>query len=476
LPLCSPADVEYALARARASQREWAALGVEHRSRVLLALHDLVWQNQNALMDLIQYENGKARPDAFEEVADVAMTARHYARTAAGTLRERRHAGVIPLLTQVTQRRVPKGVVAVIAPWNYPFTLVASDALAALVAGNAVVMKPDSLTPVTALAVAELFWEAGMPRDVFQVVNGSGSELGATLIGGADYLMFTGSTATGRTVAAQAGEALIGVSAELGGKNPAVVCEDADVPRAVKGIAKACFSNSGQLCISIERIYVHEAVWDRFVPAFVDAVKQMRVAASMDWEADMGPLASTSQLETVQDHVQDAVAKGARVLTGGHALPDVGETAYAPTVLTDVPPEAELYAAETFGPVVSLYRVGSDEEAVERANDTDYGLNASVWSRSARRGRAVAEQIRCGTVNVNEGYIAAWASTGAPMGGMGASGLGRRHGEEGLVKYTEAQTIAVQRLMNVDTPPGFTPQAWAGFMRGFLVARRRLGL
>ncbi len=476
VPVCTPDDVGSALERARSAQAAWEAAGVRYRTEVLLRLHDLVWRFQNSLLDLIQWENGKTRSDAFEEVSDVALTASFYARNAERMLRTRRHAGAIPVLTSVTERRIAKGIVAVISPWNYPFTLAASDALAALVAGNAVVLKPDRLTPVTALAVAELFWEAGVPRDVFQVVTGSGAELGGPLIAGSDYLMFTGSTATGRIVASQAGESLIGFSAELGGKNPLIVCDDANLPRAVRSAMNGCFSNSGQLCISFERIYVHTDIWEEFVPAFVSAVEKMRVAASLDWNADMGPLASLSQLETVQSHVDDAVARGARIVTGGRTLPDVSPTAYAPTVLTDVPPEAAVYAQETFGPVVSLYRVDDDDEAVRRANDSDYGLNGAVWSQNVARGRAIAERIQCGTVSVNEAYTAAWASTAAPMGGMKSSGVGRRHGVEGLTKYTEPQAIVVQRLLSIAAPPGVSEQMWAKAMQGYIVARRRLGL
>lgn len=476
VPLCTPDDVQHALRTAREAQPAWEAAGVEHRARVATRVHDLVWRHQNALLDLVQWENGKARAHAFEEVSDVAMTAAFYGQHGPRMLRPARHRGAVPLLTQVRERRLAKGVVAVIAPWNYPFTLVASDALAALVAGNAVVLKPDRHTPGNALAVAALLWEAGVPRDVFRVVTGSGAELGAPLIGGADYLMFTGSTATGRTVAAQAGERLISASAELGGKNPMIICDDADVPRAVRAAVKACFSNTGQLCISIERLYVEDGIWDRFVPAFVEAVRGLTVSASMEWDADCGPLISEEQVATVERHVEDARAKGAQVLAGGRRLPDVGPTAYAPTVLVDVPEDAEVFAHETFGPVVSLYRVADDAEAVRRANDTEYGLNAAVWTRDLRRGERIAEQIRCGTVNVNDGYIAAWASLRAPMGGMGTSGIGRRHGTEGIVKYTEAQTIAVQRVMSVQAPPQLSEKAWAGVMRTFVKVQRRVGM
>lgn len=476
VPLCTEADVEYAVSLAHEAQPAWAASGVEHRKDVLLRFHDLVWRDQNSLLDLIQWENGKARRDAFEEIADVAMTTHYYAKTAAKTLATTRVAGAIPVLTSTMVRRSAKGVVSVIAPWNYPFTLVASDAIAALIAGNAIIMKPDRLTPVTALAIAELMWEAGVPRNVFQVVTGAGGTLGGPMISSSDFLMFTGSKRTGRTVAAQAGEALISVSAELGGKNPMIIRADAPLHRAVPGAVKACFSNTGQLCISIERIFVHEDIWDQFVPAFTDAVSKIPVTVEMDWQKSVGPLASQQQLETVTRHVDDAVAKGATVLAGGVALPDVAPTAFAPTVLTDVPPDAICYSQETFGPVVSLFKVSSDQEAIARANDTAYGLNASVWTKNTREGRVIAAQIRCGTVNVNEGYIAAWSSQAAPMGGMGISGIGRRHGPEGILKYTESQTIATQRLMNIAAPSGVSEKAWATFMKSYLTLRRRLGL
>lgn len=474
LPVCTREDVERALEKARAAQPAWEELGIAARRRILLRFHDLVWQRQDALLDLIQYENGKARAHAFEELADVAMTARYYAATAASHLKERRVAGAVPLLTRTRVRYPARGVVAVIAPWNYPFTLVVSDAVAALAAGNAVLIKPDGNTRYTALAGVALLREAGVPAEIVQVVTGSGAELAPSLIGGSDYAMFTGSTEAGRSVAAVAGENLVPVSAELGGKNPLIVCDDANLARAVPGAVKACFSNAGQLCISIERIYVHEKIWDRFVPAFTKAAKRLRVGANYDWNEGMGPLLSEERLKEVSADVNEAVAAGAQVLAGGRALAEVSPTAYAPTVLTDIPDGVRLAREETFGPVVSLYRVADDDEAVARANDSRYGLNASVWTSSASRGREIAARLRCGTVNVNEGYAAAWASTAAPMGGMGDSGLGRRHGAEGIVKYTQPQTVAVQRLQSIQAPKALGEKAWARVLRTYLRARRAL--
>jgi succinate-semialdehyde dehydrogenase/glutarate-semialdehyde dehydrogenase len=475
LPQCDVADVDAAFARARSAQRAWAARPVRERARVFLKLHDLLLARQDEIMDLIQAENGKSRRDAFLEVADIANTARYYARTAPGLLRAKRRTGLLPGLTAARELRHPKGVVTVISPWNYPLALSVGDTIPALIAGNAVVQKPDNQTALTALWGLALAREAGLPADVWQMVLGRGSEIGDTLIERADYLMFTGSTASGKKVAAQAAARLIGSSMELGGKNAMLVLDDADVDRTVEGAVRACFSSSGQLCISIERMYVQDGIYDRFVPRFVAAVQAMRLGGGYDFGYDMGALTTPAQIDAVTAHVQDAVANGAQVLAGGNARPDLGPLFFEPTVLTDVPAAARCFAEETFGPLVSIYRFSDVEDAIARANDTAYGLNASVWSRSARRGRAVAARLHAGTVNINEAYAAAWGSVDAPMGGVGESGLGRRHGVEGLLKYTEAQTLARQRIMNIAPPGKLGHDRFARIMTVSLGLLRRIG-
>ena len=463
VPRGTPDDVVAALARARAVQPHWAAMPLRARTALLLRVHDLLLDEREALLDLVQAETGKARVGALEELLDAAMTARFYAHHARRHLRPRSRQGAIPVLTSATVRQVPQGVVGIISPWNYPLTLAISDALAALVAGNAVVLKPDSRTPLTALAMADVLARAGLPAGLYSVVPGAGAELGTPLIDGVDHLMFTGSTATGRRVAEQCGRRLIPCTAELGGKNPMLVLADADLQRAVDGAVWACFSTSGQLCVSIERIYVEDAVYDEFVPALVARVRSMRLAVGYGWEAEMGSLISQDQLDTVSAHVADAVAHGARVLTGGRARPDLGPYAYEPTVLDGVTEDMVLARSETFGPVVSVYRVRDEHEAVTRANDSSYGLNASVWS-TARHGRRVAARLLVGSVNVNEGYTATWGSHGAPIGGMKESGLGRRHGVEGLLSYTEPLTIATQRLLPLGPLPRVEHELWARWL------------
>jgi succinate-semialdehyde dehydrogenase / glutarate-semialdehyde dehydrogenase len=475
LPQCSEADVVAAFARARAAQRAWAARPVRERTRIFLRLHDLVLARQDEIMDLIQAENGKSRRDAFLEVADIANTARYYARTAPGLLKTKRRTGLLPGLTAAREVRQPKGVVTVISPWNYPLALSVGDTIPALIAGNAVVQKPDNQTALTALWALDVAREAGVPDDVWQLVLGRGSEIGTALIDNANYVMFTGSTASGKRIAEQAGARLIGCSLELGGKNPMVVLDDADLDRTLEGSLRACFSSSGQLCISIERMYVQDGIYDSFVPKFVDAVRNMKLGAGYDFGYDMGSLTTPAQLDAVTAHVDDARANGATVLAGGVARPDLGPLFFEPTVLTDVAPSAKCYEEETFGPLVSIYRFTSVDDAVAQANDSAYGLNASVWSKSARRGQGVAARLKAGTVNINEAYGAAWGSVDAPMGGMGDSGLGRRHGSEGLLKYTEAQTLARQRLLNI-APPGRMSQAgFARTMTAALKLLRRIG-
>ena len=474
VPRCSTADVAAAAARARAVQPAWAARPVHERAEVLLRFHDLVLQRQGEVLDLIQLENGKARRHAFEEIVDVCMVSRYYARTAEDYLKPNRRRGAQFALTQVWEHHHPKGLVGVISPWNYPLTLGISDALPAIVAGNAVLTKPDQQTPFSTLWAVKLLEEAGMPAGLVQVVTGSGAHLGTPIIESSDFLMFTGSTAVGRNVAGQAGEHLIDCSMELGGKNALLVLDDADVGKAVDGAVRACFSNTGQLCISIERIYVPYALWDEFSARFAAATKAMKLSPALNYSANMGSLISHKQLETMSRHVEDAVSKGATVLAGGRARPDLGPFFYEPTILADVHDGMKVFGDETFGPLVSLYRVDSEDDAVEKANDSPYGLNFSVWTSDPKRGHDVAARLQAGTVNVNDAYAATWASVDAPMGGMKASGLGRRHGEHGILKYTEAQTIAVERLIPVGAPSWLEAGRYAQIMTAGLRLLRRL--
>ncbi|WP_300680509.1 succinic semialdehyde dehydrogenase [Nocardioides sp.] len=475
IPQSSEADVAEAFRRARAAQELWVRRPVEEREAILLRLHDLVLHRQDEILDLIVRESGKARKHAFDEPTHIALTARYYGRTLSRLLASERLPGVLPLLTRVDLHHAPKGVVGVISPWNYPFTMALCDGIAALAAGNAVVAKPDAQTMLSALLGAELLEEAGFPRDLWIVVAGPGSEVGPQLISQADYLCFTGSTATGKSVAAGCAERLIGCSLELGGKNPMVVLADADIERAADGAIRAVFSNSGQLCVSIERMYVADAIYDRFLERFAARAEAMTLGAGLDWEIDMGSLISQAQLDNVVAHVEDAVAKGARVRTGGRARPDLAPYFFEPTILEGVTPEMDVFGNETFGPVISVYRFSDEADAVARANNGEYGLNASVWTRDAARGRRIAARIKAGTVNVNEGFAASFGSIAAPMGGMRESGMGRRQGAEGLLRFTESQTIATQRVMNIGPPLGMKEETWAKLLTVGLGALKKMG-
>ncbi|MEU0517939.1 succinic semialdehyde dehydrogenase [Streptosporangium sp. NPDC006007] len=477
LPLSSAEDVRAAHAKAREARRAWAALPVRERIRPFLRLHDAILDRREEILDIVQWETGKARRHAFEEVLDVAGCTLHYVRRAPGLLAPQRRAGIFPVATKVVETRRPKGTVALISPWNYPLSLGVTDVVPALLAGNAVVHKPDTQTALSTLWAIDLLVSLGMPRDIWQVVLGDPAEIGDPLIEDADYVAFTGSTRGGRKIAEAAARRLIGCSLELGGKNPMIVLDDADLDVTAQGALRACFTNAGQLCISIERLYVHETVHDAFLERFVRQARNMRLGAGLDWSVQMGSLTSRRQLEAVTAHVDDAVAKGARVLAGGRARPDVGPLFYEPTILADVDESMDLCREETFGPVVAIYRFRDEDEVVERANDTAYGLNASIWTRDLPRGRAMASRINAGTVNLNEGYGAAYASYDAPMGGMKSSGLGRRHGTEGLLKYTEAQTVASQSLrLGFEPILGMTYDKYADTLSGLLKAMKRFRL
>ncbi|MFE5733637.1 succinic semialdehyde dehydrogenase [Streptomyces sp. NPDC056528] len=476
LPVSTPADVEAAFGRARIAQKSWAATPITERKRILLRYHDLVLARQDEALDLMQAENGKTRRDAYLEVVDIGIVSRYYARNAGKYLSPKRRRGAIPLLTHTTELRHPKGVVTVISPWNYPLSMAASDTIAALMAGNAVVQKPDTQTALTALWSMNLMYEAGLPADVWQMVVGRGSSIGGALMDNANYMMFTGSTATGRQIASDAGRRLIGASLELGGKNAMIVLDDADIDKAAEGAVNACFPSAGQLCVSIERLYVAESIRDKFVAAFVARTKKLKIGAAYDYSIDVGSLTTPSQLKTVTEHVADAVSKGATVLAGGKARPDLGPLFHEPTILTDVTSDMTVYDHETFGPVVSIYSYRDVDEAIAMANATAYGLNASVWSGNGARGRAVAARVHAGTVNVNEAFAAAWGSIDAPMGGMGDSGLGRRHGADGILKYTEAQTVAHQRLQGFYPPSRISPETWTTLLTSALKVMKAVGV
>lgn len=469
-------DVDAAFASARAAQPAWAELGASERGRRLLAFHDLLLAAQAELADVIVAESGKARKDAVEEVFHLAMTAGYYGQYAAGFLRPQRRRGVFPGLTRIDVHHHPKGVVSVISPWNYPLTMAMADGLAALAAGNAVVAKPDAQTVLTALAGLELLRRAGVPDDVWQVVTGPGGEIGTALVERGDHVCFTGSTATGRKVGVGAAERLVASSLELGGKNPMVVCADADLDAAVDGALRGCFSNAGQLCASFERLYVARAVYADFRDRFVAAVAALELRPGLDWTGEVGTLTSAAQLDKVQAHVEDARAKGATVLVGGRHRPDLAPWSFEPTVLEGVSEDMECFRDETFGPVVSLYPFDTEEEALALANDSTYGLNAAVWSRDHARARALASRIRCGTVNVNEAIAASFGSLSAPMGGMGQSGLGRRQGPEGLLRFTQVQAVATQRGMGLGAPTGASREKFAEVMTGALKVMRALRL
>lgn len=455
IPACGEADVELAVDRAHEAQPAWAERSIAEREAVLNRFMDLVLDEREEILDVVQLETGKARRTAFEEVQVSALTASYYSHRGETFLGREDRRGVIPLLTDVEVNHHPVGVVGVVSPWNYPFELAISDALPALLAGNAVVAKPAEQTSYTALLGKRLLERAGLPPDVFQIVTGYGPDVGPALTERVDYIGFTGSTSTGRVVAEQAGRNLVKSSLELGGKNPAIVFADADLDDAVEGLVHGAFSNTGQLCISIERIYVHESVFDEFRDRFIAETEALDIGATFDFGPDIGSLVSEDQLEKVTNHVEDARERGATVHTGGESRPDVGPYFYEPTVLTDVEQDMTLGCEETFGPVVALYPFSDTDEAINRANDTDYGLNAAVWTGDADHGRDVARRIHAGTVNVNDTYAATYSSVDAPMGGMKDSGIGRRHGREGILKYTEPQTVAVQRGDTVAPPPEF---------------------
>ena len=436
--------VREAVENARKAQLEWAATDFGERGAYLERAARWLAANADAFVDRIIAETGKPRTEALAtEVLLAADALQFYAKRARHILADRK----LPTHLMKTKRlRVthrPLGVVGIITPWNFPFLLALNPTVQALVAGNAVVLKPSESTPDSGRLIGELWAQVGLPEGVFQLVQGDG-ETGAALVeAGVDKICFTGSVATGRRVAEACGRHLIPCTLELGGKDPMIVCEDADLERAARGAVFGAFTNAGQVCTSTERVYVVDSVADRFTRLVLDETAKLRQGAA--GEFDVGPMIQSEQLATVEDHVGDAVAKGARVLAGGRRNPDQKGLFWEPTVLDDVTHDMKVMREETFGPVLPIMRVRDVDEGLAFANDSPYGLNANVWTRSKRRGTRLAKAIESGCAVVNDCMIN-YGVTESPFGGVKQSGIGRVNGEQGLLGMCHTRSILIDRV------------------------------
>jgi acyl-CoA reductase-like NAD-dependent aldehyde dehydrogenase len=435
------------VARARRAQPAWAALGFEGRAEIMYEARTWIVENRDQMIRTIVEETGKTREDAIiGDWSFICDSLGFWARRAPRYLKDERVRPHSPFLLgkRIVVRHRPIGVVGVIGPWNFPLNLCFGDAIAALMAGNAVVLKPSEVTPLSNLLMAEGMRAAGLPEDVMPVATGGG-EAGAALVDEADMIMFTGSTATGSKVMARAAETLTPVSLELGGKDPMIVLRDADLERAANMALSGAMSNGGQVCTSVERVYVEEPVHDEFVRRVVEKARALRQGAPGDpGSVDVGAVTFPPQADVVDEHVRDAVAKGARVLVGGERGDGPGRF-YQPTVLTEVDHSMKAMTEETFGPTLPIMKVRDEEEALRLANDTPYGLNSSVFTGDVARGEAMARRIEAGNTCVNDALVNFLAQE-APFGGMKSSGIGSRHSPQGIRKYANAQTILVTRF------------------------------
>jgi acyl-CoA reductase-like NAD-dependent aldehyde dehydrogenase len=471
LECASESEVEAAVGRARRAQGPWNDLGLRRRIAVLREFQRKLHENKSEIAAAITREAGKPLVESLvTEVLVVLDAARFLIDNSWRLLRDEPvpHGNLATKLKSGWLVREPHGVIGIISPWNYPFSIPATETLAALVAGNAVVLKPSELTPLVALELAKLLHASGVPEDVFQVIIGDGPAGAALLRSPIDKLVFTGSVATGKRIAAAAAERLLPVVLELGGKDPMLVLDDADVDVASSAAVWGAFVNAGQACLSVERCYVHRSLYDAFANACAEKTEKLRVGDGMDSRTDVGPMIHERQVRIVESHVEDAKARGARVLAGGMRLPELGENFYAPTVLVDVTQDMQIMREETFGPVLPVMAFDSDDEAVRLANDSEYGLAASVWTRDRARGEKLARRIRAGTVMVND-VISCFAISEAPHGGVKSSGVGRTHGRVGVEEMVRVKYLDIDRM------PGMKKVWWYGYgarfqrqMEGFL--------
>jgi succinate-semialdehyde dehydrogenase / glutarate-semialdehyde dehydrogenase len=447
----SAKDVALKFLEAKSAQLDWALVTPRGRAKIGRAIADALISSREQLMDVLQQETGKSRAHAFEEVTGALSAITYYAKISPKALKRKKVRAGVPFLLSVYVEAAPVGVVGIITPWNYPLALTMMDVIPALMAGNAVVQKADNQTAKTVKLARDISVAAGIPQEVWTVVHGEATEVGNAITDNADYVAFTGSTPTGKLVAQRAASRLIGYSLELGGKNPMIVLPGADLNKAAESAIGGAFGNSGQLCVSIERLYVPNHALSEFEHILKNRVETLTLGVSNDFDFDLGALSSSAQLTRVSEFVERAIAEGARLVTGGKVLTDIGPNFYAPTVLTDIAHGAEILHREVFGPVIALVGYDSLDEAVQLANATEFGLNASVFG-DRRAGIDVASRLMAGSVNVNEGYRASMASMAAPMGGMKQSGMGRRSGISGLLRFTESRTIGVANNSPIGLP------------------------
>jgi acyl-CoA reductase-like NAD-dependent aldehyde dehydrogenase len=463
LDSAGPVEVRAAVARARVAQPEWQAWGVRNRLRVLRRFQQILLARKSDVARRITQEAGKPEAEALTtEVLVVLDAARFLIENGFGLLRDEHlpHGNLVLKAKSGRVVREPYGVIGIISPWNYPFSIPATEAMAALLAGNAVILKPSELTPLIALELEKLLREAGVPNDIFQVVPGGGATGAALIQGDIDKLVFTGSVATGRSIAETAARRLLPVVLELGGKDPMIVLDDADIDIASSGAVWGAFVNAGQTCLSVERCYVHRGLYPAFLEACVAKTRKLRVGNGLDLSTEIGPMIHERQVRVVEAHLEDAKAGGARVLTGGARLSDLGLTFFAPTVISDVAHGMRIMREETFGPVLPIMPFDDDDEAVRFANDCDYGLAASIWTRDRSRGERLARRINAGTVMVND-VVSCFSVSEAPHGGVKSSGLGRTHGRWGIDEMVRVKYVDSDRIPRIKKP------WWFGYGRGF---------
>jgi acyl-CoA reductase-like NAD-dependent aldehyde dehydrogenase len=447
VPVVAPEQIAEFAARARRAQPGWAALGFGGRAAVMKRCQKWVSDNAERVIETIVSETGKAYEEALlAEVGYAEGAFSFWAKNAEKYLAEERVKTASPFAKgrKLIIRYEPLGVVGVIGPWNYPLTNSFGDCIPALMAGNAVLLKPSEVTPLTSMLMGEMLRECGLPEDVYQVVPGYG-ETGQALIDEVDFVMFTGSTATGKKVMERAAQTLTPVSLELGGKDPMIVCADADLRRAANAAVHYSMQNAGQTCTSTERVYVEEPIYDEFVQLVTDGVRGLRQGVpGGPGSTDLGAVISPPQADIVERHVKDALEHGARVVVGGGRRDENGHY-FEPTLLLDVDHSMACMREETFGPTLPIMKVRDAEEGVRLANDSPYGLQASVWTKDAAKGERLARRIEAGAVTVNDAQVN-YVALELPMGGWKESGLGTRHGADGIRKYTKKQSVLVTRF------------------------------